>query len=186
MTTYIPVVQVRVNPDTGDIIFATPGIPAVNATENPDWGKSYTIYQLQQRAFDKLKQDLVNAAGSGTPVRSGVPAGPVVYESPELKVYYKAIQNIIQFNKDNGGGSGTKYFIAFFNSQNGNNLESIEKQYSHLVEVRNALKAQVDNLHSKPWTINSDYDEMYRQSIYTNTLVAIAAVSLLYLAFIHL
>jgi hypothetical protein len=184
MTTYIPVVQVRFNKDTGDIIFATTGVPAVNATENPVWGNSHTIYQLQQTAFDKLQQDLVNSKSSGSSGSSG--SGMNVYENTELSVYYKAIQNIIQFNKNDSVINGQKYFIAFFNSQNGNNLDSIAKQYSHLVSVRNALKAQMDSIHSMPWTINNEYDEIYRQGIYTNTLVAIAVVSMLYMAFISL
>ena len=181
MTTYIPVIQVRFNTQTGAIIYktGTTNVPAINATENPVWGTSSTIYDLQKIAFDKLKRDLEIARGSGS-------GSNVVTESSELRTYYAAVNNIIEFNRVNGSGSGSHYFIAVFNPASGNNLDNIEAQYNHLLGVRPELSAKLSDIQSMDWTINHQYEEQYRQGIYVNTLVAIAAVSLLYMVFVSL
>ena len=186
MTTYIPVIQVRFNTQTGAIIYkngSTPNVPAINATENPVWRTSSTIYDLQKIAFDKLKRDLEIARGSGSGSGSGSNA---VYEPSELQTYYAAVNNIINFNRANGSGSGSHYFIAFFNPAIGNNLDNIEAQYNHLLGVRHELSAKLSDIQSMDWTINHQYEEQYRQGIYVNTLVAIAAVSLLYIVFVSM
>jgi hypothetical protein len=171
MTTYIPIVNVRFS-SSGDIITSQGGVAKTNGKE---WLAGSTIYQLQQNGFSDLNKTLKNL----TP-------GDVTDETSKafipnsIDVYEKAMKNIFTYNSTSPG----KTQIIFVGTTTG--LDSLIQEYNKMVSLRNSMNAKLKNIYEMNGTINSDNTYEYNNSMYTNTLVAILATSLLYMVFIHL
>ena len=177
---YIPITNVRFD-NSGNIIMkrtnalSTISRTALRSSEYNDvsgttWSAGKTIFELQKTAFDAIKTAL-QANSTNEPL--------------SLSIYYKAIQNIVDYNEySRGVVNQPKYYqIVFYNTYNGN---VDYRQYENLIKSRDFIKSKMDYINGAPGTLSHEQSIQSLNGVYTNTLVAIAAVSLLYMAFISL
>jgi hypothetical protein len=182
---YVPIILVRFD-NSGNMIMAqdtskmSSPAPAYNSSFDPHvkgstlWSAGKTIFELQKNAFTELKNTLQGSSGNS------------LIEPNSIKVYSNAIQSVIEYNKGiknkNSNGSGD-YEVVFYNQSNG---DVDYTEYEKLIRTRDDIKAKLDNINGVPGTLTHEQHSQFINSTYTNTLVAIAVVSLLYMAFIHL
>jgi hypothetical protein len=180
---YIPITNVRFD-NSGNIIMKITNTqssisrPALSSSDDDDvsgttWSAGKTIFELQKTAFDAIKAAL-QANSTDEPL--------------SLSIYYKAIQSIVDYNAYSRGFANQPnqpryYQIVFYNTYNGN---VDYRQYENLIKSRDFIKAKMDYINGAPGSLSHEQSIQSLNGVYTNTLVAIAAVSLLYMAFISL
>jgi hypothetical protein len=171
--TYYSITNIRFD-SSGNIIYKTGSslIPAQSSGDNSQWSTetSKTIYELQKKAFSDLNTDLKASTISDS--------GNTNLPSSMTDVYFKALDRVIGYNQTNAD-----YRIVFYNPKNGG-IDTTE--YERLVKNRDFIKSRMDYINNVQGTLSHEQNMIYANGIYMNTLVAILATSLLYLAFVHL
>lgn len=167
---YIPITNIRFD-TSGNIIMINATTPAqnsnndVNVIGSTPWSNGKTIFELQTTAFTDLSAELKKGSMS---------------EPTSLQSYYNAIEKVSSYNTTNKD-SGSQ--IVFYNQYNG----GIDyTQYENMLKTRKFVKDKIDYINSVPGTLSHEQNREYMNTMYTNTLFAILATSLVYLAFVHL
>jgi hypothetical protein len=183
---YKPITNVRFDNEGNIIMKSTTSAiaqPTLSSSDNNGeaWSAGKTIFELQNKAFGDLK-GVLNTARTNSTTSSGI------LEPPSFNIYYKAILSVVNYN--NGArqaavtGNLTEYpQIVFYNTYNGN---VDYRKYENLIKSRDFIKAKMDYINGAPGSLSHEQSIQSLNGVYTNTLVAIAAVSLLYMAFISL